>query len=363
VGLETAMVAIAFGFASLIVGGEFIVRSASAFAAAARISPLVIGLTVVAMCTGAPELAVVIQSTLVDKTDLAIGNAVGSNIFNVLFILGLSALVTPLIVSSRLVRLDVPLLIVVSFLLLILSLDCNVGRIDGTLLFGGLVAYIIWTVWESRKAKPEVQQEFANKYGNGLAKHLAINALLFAAGLALLVVGSRYSVEGCVQIAKLWGVSDLIIGLTIVAVGTSLPEVVTSVVASYRGERDIAVGNIIGSCIFNILGVLGLGSIVSASGLHVSESALTFDIPIMIATAIVCLPIFFIEHRIERWEGGLLFAYYCAYTAYLILDTTGHGFGRILETVLVMFVIPLTTITILIGVYRHWSKNKHSKLS
>jgi cation:H+ antiporter len=351
-----SLITIALGFVALVGGGEFLIRSSSKLAAAVGIPPLVIGLTVVAFATSAPELAVVIQSSFAGKTDLAIGNAVGSNIFNVLFVLGMSAFVAPLVVTARLVRLDVPLMIGASILLLLLSIDGRLGRWDGSLMFILLVAYIAWTIRESRKAKRLVKQEFAEEFATTRGNHLWIQFVFFIAGLALLVVGAHLTVQGCVSIAKSYGVSELIIGLTVIAIGTSLPEVVTSVVASYRGERDIAVGNVIGSNMFNILGVLGLGSIVAPAGIDVSLDAIRFDIPVMIVVAIVCLPIFFVGNRIARWEGGLLFAYYLAYTSYLILHATGHGFGQVLEGALVFFALPLTTLTILIGVYRYWRK-------
>lgn len=352
--LGYSLLIIVAGLVALIVGGEFLVRSASALAAAARIPPLVIGLTVVAFGTSAPELGVAVQSSLLGKTDLAIGNAVGSNIFNVLVVLGLSALISPLVVSSRLIRLDVPLMVGASVLLLVLGVDGKLGRLDGLLLFGLLVAYVGWSIRQSRGAKSTVQQEFAPQYGTSLTRHLVLHTILFFVGLAVLALGSQWAVNGCVEIATLWGVSELIIGLTIIAVGTSLPEVVTSVVASYRGERDIAVGNVVGSNLFNILCVLGLGSIVAPSGINVTENAIWFDIPVMIAVAFACLPIFFVGNRIARWEGGLLLGYYIAYTSYLVLEAMGHGFGPLLGIVMALLVIPLTVLTIAIGVFRYW---------
>ena len=356
--METAVavISVIVGFVALVGGGEFLIRSSVKLAAAVGIPPLVIGLTVVAFATSAPELAVVIQSSFAGKTDLGIGNAVGSNIFNVLFVLGLSALVAPLVVTARLVRFDVPLMMGASILLLLLSIDGHLGRWDGSLMFALLVAYLVWTIRQSRQAKQAVKEEFAEGFGPVRGKQLWIQVAFFITGLVLLVVGAHYIVAGSVAIAKSFGVSELIIGLTVIAIGTSLPEVVTSVVASYRGERDIAVGNVIGSNLFNILGVLGLGSIFAPSGIDVTLDAIRFDMPVMIIVAIVCLPIFFVGNRIARWEGGLLFAYYVAYTSYLILHATGHGFGRVLEVALVFFAIPLTTVTILIGVYRYWRK-------
>lgn len=347
------------GFLALIGGGELLVRSSSILAAAAGISPVVTGLTVVAFATSAPELAVVIQSAYAGKTDLAIGNAVGSNIFNVLFVLGLSAIVAPLVVKAQLIRWDVPVMIGASALLLLFSLDGVLGRIDGLVMFGLLVGYITWTIIQSRKAEKEVKAEFAAEYAAEEVienPRLGIQCLVFLAGLGLLVLGANLAVVGSVKIATSFGVSELIIGLTVVAVGTSLPEVVTSMVASYRGERDIAVGNVVGSNMFNILAVLGLSSIVAPGGIAVTDNAIRFDIPVMIAVAIACLPIFYIGHKIARWEGFVLFGYYLAYTAYLILDAKGHAYAKILEGGLVLFVIPLTVLTFLIGVYRYWRR-------
>jgi cation:H+ antiporter len=350
----TALGWVVAGLVALIAGGELLVRSAARMAADLGISPLVIGLTVVAFGTSAPELAVVLQAALAGQADLAIGNSVGSNIFNILFVLGLSALIAPLVVEARLIRLDVPLMIGASVLLLLLALDGRLGRGDGGLLFALLLVYVIWTIRQSRQVKPPVREEFAKEFHAVPARHRWLRIPVFLCGLALLVVGARFAVDGCVDIATLLGVSELIIGLTVVAVGTSLPEVVTSVVASYRGERDIAVGNVVGSNLLNILCVLGLGSLAAGpEGIPVARNAIRFDMPVMIAVAVACLPIFFVGHRISRWEGGLLLAYYVAYTGYLILHASGHGFGRVLAAVLLLFVIPLTLITLGIAVYRY----------
>lgn len=354
--METAIpiISIIIGLIGLVGGGEFLIRNSSKLAAVAGISPLVIGLTVVAFATSAPELTVVIQASFLGKADLAIGNAVGSNITNVLFVLGISALVAPLVVNARLVRLDIPVMIGTSFLLLLLSLDGSLDHRDGALMFVLLIVYIIWTIRESAKAEVPVKEQFAGEFGPSRCGPVWMLVVGFVTGVVLLLIGAHFTLDGCVSIAKLFGVSELIIGLTVVALGTSLPEVVTSVVASIHGERDIAVGNIIGSNMFNILGVLGIGGIVSPSGIDVTPVAIQFDMPVMIAAAIVCLPIFFVGNRIARWEGGVLVGYYFAYTSYLILEAVGQGMGRALEVVLVLFAIPLTTVTMLIGVYRYW---------
>ena len=179
------------------------------------------------------------------------------------------------------------------------------------------------------------------------------NVVLLGVGLALLIVGSRWFVGSAVFIAEELGVSKLVIGLTIVAAGTSLPEIATSLMAAIRGERDIAVGNVVGSNIFNIMGVLGISSLVSAEGVAVSDAAFRLDIPVMIAVALACLPVFFTGHLIARWEGALFLAYYCAYNAWIVIAATYPSFTRTFATVMLGVVVPLTVITLLTGVVRH----------
>jgi cation:H+ antiporter len=349
-----AVLQILSGLVALVAGGELLVRGASRLAVAMRISPLVIGLTVVAFGTSAPELAVSLQASLAGNADISLGNVVGSNIFNVLFILGISALIVPLVISSRLIRWDVPLMIGVSLLVPAMGWDGSINRLDGLLLFGGLVWYTYWCVSASRKESPDVMSQFAQETPappQGRAQVMKQVGLIVA-GLLTLGLGSRWLVAGAVTVAEGMGVSQLIIGLTIVAAGTSLPELVTSIVAASRGERDIAVGNVVGSNIFNILGVLGLAGLVGPLGVGVSPVALRFDIPVMIAVAVACLPIFFTGYRIARWEGGLFLAYYLAYTAYLVLDANGSPSSRTLAGVIIVFVLPLTAITLVVASIR-----------
>lgn len=338
------------GVVLLIVGAEALVRGASRFAAAIGISPLVIGLTVVAFGTSSPELAVSVQASWTGAPDIALGNIVGSNIFNVLFVLGLSALLAPLIVDQQLVRFDVPLLIGVSVLLFVLALDGRIGRIDGLVLFAGVVAYTVFVVRQSLRETEAVRSEYEREYGKRPRRggDWFVNIALMAGGLALLVLGSRWLVEGAVALAQVLGVSELVIGLTVIAAGTSLPEVATSVIASIRGERDIAVGNVVGSCLFNILAVLGLSSIVSADGILVAPAALRFDIPVMIAVSVACLPIFFTGYQIARWEGLLFLVYFAGYTLYLILEAGQHDALPAFSTVMGLFVLPLTAVTLAI---------------
>lgn len=339
------------GLALLIGGAEVLLKGATHLAAALGISPLVIGLTVVAFGTSSPELAVTVQSAWAGQSDIALGNVVGSNICNVLLILGLSALIAPLLVSQKLIRLDVPLMIGLSFLLLMLGLDGQIGRFDGALLFVGIVIYTIWSIRQSRKESRQVSEEYAQEFVAGRREsggQMLIRVLQIVGGLLMLTVGSGWLVDGAVAIARTLGVSELIIGLTIIAVGTSLPELAASIVATLRGERDIAVGNVVGSNIFNILSVLGLASLVSPGGVKVSPAALSFDIPVMIAAAVACLPIFLNGHKIARWEGGLLFGYYLAYTLYLILKVTEHTILPTFVAAMIYFVLPLTAITLVV---------------
>lgn len=348
------------GLVFLIIGAQALVGGASRLAAVFGISPLVIGLTVVAFGTSSPELAVSVKAALSDQASIAVGNVIGSNIFNVLFILGLSALIVPLVVSRQLVRLDVPLMIVLSFIVLILALDKSFSRTDGLMLVTGLFVYVGFLIYQSRKenieAKEAQAEEFAaEKYTK--AGWLKDTGLILG-GLALLVLGSRWLVDSAVSFAQYLGVSELVIGLTIVAAGTSLPEVVTSIIAAIRGERDIAVGNIVGSNIFNIMGVLGLASIVAPTGIGVSTAVIGFDIPVMIVVALACLPLFFTGGVISRQEGVLLLAYYVAYTAYLVMAASHHDALPEFSAVMLYFAIPLTAVTIIVVALREMRSRK-----
>jgi cation:H+ antiporter len=345
------------GLILLILGAEMLVRGASRLAAAIGISPLVIGLTVVAFGTSSPELAVSLVSAWTGQADIAVGNVVGSNIFNILVIVGLSALIVPLTVAQQLVRLDVPLMIGISFLTLGFAWNGYIGRPEGAILFGILVLYLVFLVRSSRKESTEVQSEYVQEFGDSRSRsqrQWPLYIVLVVVGLMLLVIGSRWLVTGAVGLARLLGVSELVIGLTIVAGGTSLPEVATSVVAALRRERDIAVGNAVGSNVFNLLAVLGLTALVAPQGVAVSQTALVFDLPVMIAVAVATLPIFFTGYRIVRWEGGLFLAYYGAYVAYLFLAARQSEALASYQTVMLWFVLPLTGITLLVLVTREW---------
>lgn len=353
------------GLLLLIAGAEMLVRGASKLAATVGISPLVIGLTVVAFGTSAPEMAVSVQSALSGQAgaDIAIGNVVGSNIFNILFILGLAAMIAPLFVAQQLVRVDVPIMIGVSVLLLLFSLDGNISRTNGILLFAGIIAYTVFAVIQGRREVASVEAEYSREYARQSTgiRALLLDGVFIAAGLGLLVLGANWLVDGAISMARWFGVGELVIGLTIVAAGTSLPEVATSVIASFKGERDIAVGNIVGSNIFNILSVLGLAAIVAPDGVNVSSAAVYFDIPVMLAVAVACLPIFLTGHTIARWEGCLFLGYYVAYVTYLILAATRDPALQGFEQAMIYFVIPLTVITLAVSVWRHMAANENDQ--
>ena len=349
------------GLALLIFGAEWLVRGASRLAAKVGISPLVIGLTVVAFGTSSPEMAVSVQSSFAGQADIAVGNVVGSNIFNILFILGISAAITPLIVQQQLIRLDVPLMIGLSVAVYLMSLDGIIGRLEGILLFIGIIVYTVFLIVQSRKETKAVEEEYAQEYADKKEtgwKPWLINLGLVGVGLTLLVLGSNWLVDSAISIARWLGLSELIIGLTIVAAGTSMPEVATSIAAAVKGERDIAVGNVVGSNIFNILSVLGLTAMVAPSGVPVSQAAEAFDIPVMVSVAVMTLPIFFTGNRIDRWEGWLFLFYYAAYTTYLILDAAQHDALPLFNNVLLFAIIPLTVVTLIVLFITEYSRRR-----
>jgi cation:H+ antiporter len=345
------------GLIALVAGAELLVRGASKLALSFGISPLVVGLTVVAFGTSAPELAVSVQSAWSGQVDIALGNVVGSNIFNVLFILGGSALIVPLVVHQQIIRQEVLVMIGASLLLWAMAADGGISRWEGLLLASLVVAYTFIIIRQSRRETAAIKAEYDEAFDGGAKgwdAHWGVQILLILAGLALLVLGANWLVEAAVAFAQYLGVSELIIGLTIVAAGTSLPEVATSIMAALRGERDIAVGNVVGSNIFNILAVLGISASVAPGDLAVAPAMLAFDIPVMVAVAVACLPVFFSGSAISRWEGVLFLALYVAYTLYLILYATGHDALHGYSAVMGGFVLPLLAVTLVILAVRHW---------
>jgi cation:H+ antiporter len=341
------------GLVVLVIGADVMVRGASRLAVSFGVSPLVVGLTVVAFGTSAPEMAVSVGSALGGTPDLAIGNVVGSNIANILLILGISALITPLLVDEQIIRQEIPIMIGASALLVVMALDGNIGLLESIMLFALVIAYTVFLVVQSRRASKSVQDEFETEIPTSTwDRHWSVQLALIVVGLVMLVVGANWLVDSAVAFARAFGVSDLVIGLTVVAVGTSMPEIATSIVAAMRGQRDIAVGNVVGSNVFNILAVLGAAGIASGVGLPVSEAARNFDLWVMLAVAFACLPIMITGREIARWEGGVFLAYYAAYTAWLVLQAQQHDSLPAFSGIMLGYVMPLTVITIVVSIVR-----------
>lgn len=341
------------GLVLLTFGADYLVKGAAHLAGRMGISPLIIGLTVVAFGTSAPELAVSIDAAFSGRSDIALGNVVGSNICNVLLILGISALAAPLVVDRQLVRVDVPVMIGMTLLVAVFALDGRLTRGDGAVLFAGLIAYVLLLrrIAQRDKARAEALVAEADVEE---AQHSSpwLSVAQVIGGLVMLVVGANWLVDGAVSLARMMGLSELVIGLTIVAIGTSLPELATSVMASLKGQRDIAIGNIVGSNIFNILAVLGISSLISPTGVGVAEAAVAFDIPVMILVALFCLPLFLIGYEITRLNGLLLLVWYGLYTAYLIFNSNDPAFAVALKDMMVTVALPLTALWLSVGLWR-----------
>ncbi|MGL4638464.1 MAG: calcium/sodium antiporter [Shewanella sp.] len=298
------------GFLILTLGAEALVRGATTIALRLGITPLVIGLTIVAFGTSAPELAVSVKAALAGNSGIALGNVVGSNIVNIGFILGLTALIRPIQVKSEMVKRDIPIMIFASVLCWGLLLDGELSLLDGSIFIALLLAYVAFSYYSAKHthdADGEVVEEGP--------KSPWLSLLFIMVGVGMLVGGGVLFVNGAVDLAKVFGVSEVVIGLTIVAIGTSMPELVTSVLAALKGQSDIAIGNIVGSNIFNILGILGIASVlypVSGQGFQ------PLDFIVMLAFAVVILPFAWSKLRIGRREGAILILSYLAYLSYLI---------------------------------------------
>ena len=338
------------GFVGLIAGGELLVRGASNLAVAAKVPPLIIGLTVVAIGTSAPELAVSVQSCYRGETDLAVGNVVGSNLSNLLLILGAAAIVGPLSVSRQLFKLDIPVMIAAIAALFALGSDGSLSRGEGIAMAIATAVYLAWTVIEGKREGKRLEEELEDYTPDSDAAPegwIAFfkNVFTSLGGLALLVYGAEWLVWGCVQLAEAAGVSSAVIGLTIIAIGTSLPELVISVIASARGKRDLAVGNVVGSNILNVLAVLGLSAVVAPEGVGVGKEFLEFHIPLTIAFSVACVPVFLTGMGVSRSEGiGMVFCYF-AYIGWLVYLAMGDR-GAPGYVSLVGFLAPLAVVMV-----------------
>jgi cation:H+ antiporter len=296
----------------LYIGGESLVRGASTLASRLGVSSLAIGLTVVAFGTSAPELVVSLDAALSGANDISVGNVVGSNIANVALILGLAALLRPSVVQAKIVRIDAPIMIAASFALLAVLGNGRASRIEGSCLVLGLAAYTVFTFWEARGESPPVREEIASAAPQRPIS-ASLGGFLVLVGFLLLVGGGHLLVTAAVDMATALGISQAAIGLTIVAIGTSLPEFATSVIASMRGQGDIAIGNVVGSNIFNILGILGLTAVVHPLEL----GAITWlDLGTMAGLACVVTILISTRLRLGRIEGGLLLVTFIIYLSW-----------------------------------------------
>lgn len=308
------------GLGLLGVGGEFLVRGATRLARALGISPLVVGVTVVAVGTSAPELAVSLQAVFQGQPDVSIGNVIGSNLLNLLVVLGAAAVLVPLVVAQRLIWWDIPVMILATGLVWFCARDGHLSRAEGAGFLILLVAYLVAAVrlssGESEAVRAEYEKEFSVSAGAGWGGS-GREILLMLVGLGFLMGGADVFVDGAIGIARSLGLSELIISLTIVAIGTSLPELVTALVAATRGENDIAVGNVVGSNIMNLLAILGMTALIAPGGLAVPAAVLSFDMPVLLLASVACLPFLGSGHRLSRAQGGLFLLAYAAYIFWL----------------------------------------------
>lgn len=307
------ILAILAGMGLLYGGAEGLVRGSASAAARLGLTPLVIGLTVVAFGTSTPELVVSVSASLEGRGSIAVGNVVGSNIGNIALILGTAALIRPPAVHAQIVRFDVPIVIVSAFIMSALLWNSIVGRLEGALLFAGLLAYIGLSLRIAGSEKERTLQEY-ERAAPGRSRSMWMDVLLIVIGLGLLVAGARAMVFGAVLIAEEFGISEAVIGLTIVAIGTSLPELATSVVAAFNGQGDIAIGNVVGSNIFNVLGILGIAAVARPL---ISLDVGLVSMAVMCILSLALLPLMRSGHRISRFEGVILLGAYLMYLIYL----------------------------------------------
>lgn len=347
------------GLAMLIGGAELFLKSVDKFGAAWSVSPVVMGLTVVAFATGAPELAISLQAAAEGRPDLVLGNILGSNIANILLILGVAGLVSPLKITNRIIKIDVPMVIAASVLLFVLAMDGSLTPLDGIIILFGLLLYSMFMYTQIRKDRAANQLKEKREVGEPVTTLFYGKYIFFLfAGLVFIVMGARFMVDSAVEIAGILGISELIIGLTIVSIGTSLPEVATSVSAVRRNDSDTAVANVMGSNLYNILLTLGLTIVIAPGVLDVSADAIKLDLPIMVIVAAACLPLFWPGKKLGRMEAGGFLFYYTAYLTYLTLLALRHPFKDTMEWWMVWVIIPFTVALIAIKFVVDFRKKK-----
>ncbi|MEB0104983.1 calcium/sodium antiporter [Pseudomonas sp. GNP013] len=338
------------GLLLLIVGAEVLVRAAVRLAASLKVRPLIIGLTIVAFGSSAPQMTVSLQATLAGNTDIAVGSVIGSSIFNVLVTLGLAALIIPLRVSRQLVRLDIPVMIIAALLVFTLAANEELTPLDGLLLLIALLAYLGVLHYQTRHSRrPRTLDTVAR------APWLS-SVIRIVGGLLVLVLAGHLLLGAAVDVASDLGLSERIVGLTLIGVGTSLPCLATSLIAALRGEREIAVGNVIGSNLFNLLGVLGLTALLAPTPLSVSPNAVDFDLPVMLGVVVLCLPVFYSGYRVTRAEGLVMLGLYLAYGLHVMAFTTGMPLAGKLEHLMLYYVLPALVAFLLFSTLRAWRR-------
>lgn len=356
--LSTTLLFLA-GIVLLVVGADLLVRGASRLSLSAGLSPLVVGLTVVAFGTSAPELAVSMKAALAGTTGMAYGNVVGSNIANVLLILGLASLAAPLGIAPAVLRRDLPFLLGLSCLATLLALDGRLGTVDGLLLLAGGAAHVAVSLRQERGAGGTAP-ETADSSPRG---RRLLDGLSIASGLALLVGGAQLLVGAATTVARSLGVSDLVVGLTVVAVGTSLPEIAASVLASIRGQREIAVGNVVGSNILNLAIVLALTALVAPGGVAVPAEALRVDTPVMVLAALLCVPVFLRRREVTRGEGAFFVFLYALYTTWLALKAQSSPHLPLVESFALFAVAPAVGATLIVWPVRRLRQRRLARRS
>jgi cation:H+ antiporter len=310
------------GLAGLLIGADLLVRGGAALASGLGVRPIVVGLTVVALGTSLPELAIGIDAVRQGSPGLAVGNIVGTNLVNILFILGLSALIMPIAFERRTLRFDLPAMTAACLALWLLALDGSLSRVDGIVLCLGGVAYTAGIIWTSRQESASVLEDYeshseqARRGGRGLL----LRVLTMLAGIALVLAGAELLVDGSIDIARSLDVSETTIGLTVIAIGTSAPELVTTLTSTLRGDRDIAVGNLLGSTVYNVALILGIAVLAAPSDVQIPDEVIAADLLVLAAVGLITVPVLLSGHRISRLEGGAFVAAYLGYLAWLILS-------------------------------------------
>lgn len=323
-----ALIWVILGLVALILGAELVVRYGSRLARRLGVPPIVVGLTIVSLGTSAPELAVGIDAVRVGAGSLAVGNIAGTNIVNLLLILGLSAAIRPIVIGMQTIRFDLPAMAIASVLLLVLSLDGSLTVVEGVLLLSIAVVYTMLLIWRTKRESVTIQEEFEHEFPAEPRRTrgpwpVVLQLTLLIVGIVVIVVGADWLVDGAIELAQTMGVSDALIGLTIVAIGTSAPELATTMISTFRGERDIAVGNLIGSSTYNLTAILGASLLFADdSGITLDHELIAIDLPLMTLVALICVPVFLTGKKVTRMEGAFFVTAYAAYLGYLILFRT-----------------------------------------